>query len=273
MEEKTILVEVNPLLVLEKTFFLLQNERVKTGSVADRLWLHAEDCRPILVDPNFKQEDMVPIETLSLPFPYVYIGSSLNSPISGFNVSEDHVPQPTDDYKADGSGVLIWSILLFEESPGKIDSATIWSRPGAHNNPLIHISERGDGMELTYVRQIASYADRLLRRSSLGTERINLRIKSKINGVSEFKKINRIIRICPKGALQPKPLFSSSIDWSHRWEVRGHWRKFEGMGKDRLGHSRTVNGFTWVIPHVKGPEDKILVPKIRVVGDLGLNGG
>lgn len=39
---------------------------------------------------------------------------------------------------------------------------------------------------------------------------------------------------------------------AYAYEVAGHWRKCEGtIGKDRNG-LRGVNGYTWVVPHVRG---------------------
>lgn len=43
-----------------------------------------------------------------------------------------------------------------------------------------------------------------------------------------------------------------SVDWSHRWIVRGHWRQ-QPHGEGRK-HRRPV----WIAPHIKGPEDKPL---------------
>lgn len=62
-------------------------------------------------------------------------------------------------------------------------------------------------------------------------------------------------------------------DWSHRWEVRGHYKHFPVGTKladsrpdklvdhPTLGQCRRI----WCPPHVKGPESKPLVPKLRVV--------
>lgn len=54
----------------------------------------------------------------------------------------------------------------------------------------------------------------------------------------------------------------AEIDWSHKWRVRGHWRRVDGVGKDRTG-SYCVKGATWVAPHVKGKS--ALVEKTRLV--------
>ena len=54
------------------------------------------------------------------------------------------------------------------------------------------------------------------------------------------------------------------IDYSHRWLVRGHWRAITGLGKDREGNY-CVKDFTWVVAHAKGPEDKPIIKKVRLV--------
>jgi len=59
-------------------------------------------------------------------------------------------------------------------------------------------------------------------------------------------------------------LFSRFVDWSHRWEVMGHWRTCAGTGKDRDG-VYSIQGKTWVIPHVKGKGE--LVRKTRIVNE------
>jgi hypothetical protein len=48
------------------------------------------------------------------------------------------------------------------------------------------------------------------------------------------------------------------VDWSHRWVVRGHWRN---QWHPRLRQHRAM----WINEHVKGPEDKPLVVKDKVI--------
>lgn len=48
------------------------------------------------------------------------------------------------------------------------------------------------------------------------------------------------------------------VDWSHRWVVRGHWRN---QWHPRLKQHRAM----WINEHVKGPDDKPLVVKDKVV--------
>ena len=54
------------------------------------------------------------------------------------------------------------------------------------------------------------------------------------------------------------------IEWSHRWSVRGHWRDHGGIGKDR-DDNYCIEGKTWVKSHAKGPEDKLVIKKQRLV--------
>jgi hypothetical protein len=40
-----------------------------------------------------------------------------------------------------------------------------------------------------------------------------------------------------------------TVEWSHRWLVRGHWRR-------QFFPSRGTNAPVWIHPHVKGPDEK-----------------
>ena len=50
------------------------------------------------------------------------------------------------------------------------------------------------------------------------------------------------------------------IQWSHRWNVRGHWRRVNGIGKNRLGEY-CEQGRTWVTHSTKGPAGFPLINK------------
>ena len=43
-----------------------------------------------------------------------------------------------------------------------------------------------------------------------------------------------------------------TVDWTHRWLVRGHWRQ------QPHGFNRQLRRLKWIDPYVKGPEDKPL---------------
>jgi len=110
----------------------------------------------------------------------------------------------------------------------------------------------------------------------LNTERVgfeNTRQVIKIGSGKnkETHRIRKIVYVCPKKEYEKQnEKLGKQIDWSHRWLVRGHWRKCEGaLGKDREG-LHCIPNYTWVVDHVKGPEDKILIAdKTRIVKKIG----
>lgn len=68
-----------------------------------------------------------------------------------------------------------------------------------------------------------------------------------------------------KGEAYIREHSTGSIEYSHAFTVRGHWRTLEStesIGKDRTGN-RNVKGYTWVNEYVKG--DGELVKKIREI--------
>jgi hypothetical protein len=109
----------------------------------------------------------------------------------------------------------------------------------------------------------------LARKGQLGTERMNERFR--IGTGSERRQIKikdivhvRLRRKAASSAPTTEQVGDRKIEWSHRWEVMGHWRKVSGIGKDDRGRYHVQN-YTWVIPHTKGPEEKDLVKKTRLI--------
>lgn len=101
--------------------------------------------------------------------------------------------------------------------------------------------------------------------AQLGEERINERVRVGSGKNREFVKIKKIVHVRPKRPANAKPLpehVSRVIEWSHSWEVRGHWRKVPTLGKDQHGNYCIPN-FTWVVPSIKGKGK--LVKKTRFV--------
>lgn len=96
-----------------------------------------------------------------------------------------------------------------------------------------------------------------------GNEQVKIKQKIGSGKNKQLLKIKNIVHVTQKINIKNiKPLFSQKIDWSHRWEVRGHWRRVEGLGKDPTGNY-CVKNFTWINEHVKGPGSKPLIKKIR----------
>lgn len=105
------------------------------------------------------------------------------------------------------------------------------------------------------------------RLNSREIDSANLMLDRKIKIKSDNKKVIKIIDnpiILYKKKYGVSDLFNSyNIDYSHRFFVRGHWREFNGIGKNRDG-IRDVKGFTWVVPYVKGDEHLPIINKARV---------
>lgn len=86
----------------------------------------------------------------------------------------------------------------------------------------------------------------------------SLNLKS-INGNYNYKP-STIIRIKSKSeaANSVSPVMRGRIEWLKCWWTRGHWRKNDGIGKNRNG-DYCVQGMTWVKEHIKG--DDTIEPK------------
>jgi len=115
---------------------------------------------------------------------------------------------------------------------------------------------------LEYIK--SEYLQRL-KQPDIGQISTNKKIKIKTGSKNKTKEIRKIV-VIGSGKHKQKKLDGMKISWdySHRWEVRGHWRKCKGMGKDREG-DYCIERFTWVKAHEKGPEDAALITKTRVL--------
>jgi len=86
--------------------------------------------------------------------------------------------------------------------------------------------------------------------------------KQKVYDQEGNKIIKRTVFISNKKYIPETELRSNStINWSHQWEVMGHWRRVKRLGKDRAG-DYCVNGFTWVDNFIKGEGNLIKKPRI-----------
>lgn len=98
-----------------------------------------------------------------------------------------------------------------------------------------------------------------------GISKINIKARVGVGSERRLLSIKKIIHITLK---EDRKKYESEnhivIDWSHRWEVRGHWRTITGIGKDRFGNYNLF-GMTWVKPFIKGPEEKQMISKVRII--------
>jgi hypothetical protein len=112
-----------------------------------------------------------------------------------------------------------------------------------------------------------AFFDKLKTSYAVGKEYSPQRLRV---GSGKDRKLLRVKNILHVAMKKERRSYAKSIgkeiNWSHRWEVMGHWRKVATVGKDRRGNY-TVKGFTWVEPHEKGAKNKPVIKKVRVVHD------
>lgn len=115
-------------------------------------------------------------------------------------------------------------------------------------------------------KQMFYFFQMMAKECQFGTEKTNIQFRVGSGANREKHRIKEIVHVRLKKKVYPKDeeMEKRNIVWSHRWEVMGHWRKIEGVGKDNLD-KYCVKGLTWVKPHTKGPEEKDVVKKVRLV--------
>lgn len=93
-----------------------------------------------------------------------------------------------------------------------------------------------------------------------------IREKVKINGKKEFITIRKLVYIGDKRTDSFTTPGGKCIEYSHRFEIRGHWRTltYGKVGKDRNGVYNVAEK-TWVRPYEKGEKDAPLLKKTRVI--------
>jgi hypothetical protein len=159
---------------------------------------------------------------------------------------------------------------LFEKVKQKSGDRAIFREnyAGMLYHTMAHDSYSAAGLEGKLYRA-AQFLFTSMRKGSseTGTVRVDARAKVGTGVNRRLMKIKNLVIVAPKkekNTLAEHIGAQREIDWSHRWDVMGHWRKVTGIGKDRAGNY-AIKGYTWVISHTKGPEDKVLVRKTRFV--------
>lgn len=149
------------------------------------------------------------------------------------------------------------AILVIEITPKAYGYYALCKDPKNWKNPfkVFKSNAEGDTVEAVIQR---------LNTEKMGIETTRATVKIGSGKEKRIHRIRRVVHVSPKKLMTSYESQGVHVDWSHRWEVRGHWRQFGGLGKDRDGNY-SVNGFTWVVHHEKGPEHLPLVKKTRFV--------
>jgi hypothetical protein len=166
----------------------------------------------------------------------------------------------------DGGEFSLLGVLIEEVSPGNND---LYCFVRCGNSPpiILYYPHTVSRNSESFFDTVAEGLFHHLDTSAFGVENIKQKVRfRRPEGDKSIRLIDKVIHVTPKKYREHvKPLFSQLIDWTHRWSVRGHWRRAEGTGKNREG-DYCVRGFTWVTDHIKGPESLPVVQKIRLVG-------
>lgn len=173
------------------------------------------------------------------------------------------MPLYRDDNKSFETPSYVMGCLVHEIEPGKFQVSNLSYHGSKHIYALSrYLPEDGTG---EMVKSAIALLLQAMQKRSIATERTSLRFKKSAPVFAQNREIKQVVRITskPRGSALASTL-GGSVDWSHRWEVCGHWRRISGIGKDRTG-KYCVGGFTWVFPYEKGPESAPLVIKTRIV--------
>jgi hypothetical protein len=214
---------------------------------------------------TIKQMEEELVKTFSMPFPVCTFE---------FRNSLNNIPIRIGAVRPESSMQLsLWGMTIVELSPNKLAVLYLMS----YDELRINKSYLNVGCEFVDMENKANNNDvqeffRLniltiyykINTMKTGEEQKNIKFKVGSGKGKFFHKIKRVIYMCDKKESIPSFLESEKINWSHCWEVRGHWRAIEGIGKNRFGEYKVENK-TWVIPHVRGDETKPLIKKLRIM--------
>jgi len=218
--------------------------------------------------------DKEPIE-LDLPFPTITLEFSLNKRITFHKEEWFFTPVVIDcDSETRQYNNLIFILLVNEISPKNYE----FIKFGCNLNEEFNINYINSDPKINLPEdynnccEITNYFLKQFSTWKHGIENINEKIKFRFNGKKFIKKVKYIHHVSPR-ILPNNPADPTgyTIDWDHRWMVRGHWRGFyleDGVtinttkiGKDRESNQNVI-GYTWIKEHIKGgSNDKPLLIK------------
>lgn len=212
-------------------------------------------CETIVFTPknkepkNIDEDDMdtpdFGLATVELAAPFeIFSYEMLDGPICS--------PRPEDEVQAN-----VWCIIAEERGPN------LWGFYA-----LVEDIESGS----SYVVKTNSFSEitrefvNRLNSERVGSEAVRTSIKIGTGKNKRRHRIRRIIHVCQKSVAKKLESAGTRIDFSHRFLVRGHWRRLpeNKLGKNRNG-DYCVRGATWVSEFEKGPDNLPLIKKTRLV--------
>jgi len=163
-------------------------------------------------------------------------------------------------------------MLVIETAPKTFVKFMLLRQLGEYFIVAFNVTEEIDDGKFNILKIYLSKLENQLVAHEVVNEKVRFKnqFSSPKTEKKDFAKISRIIRIIASEKKESaNPIFSKVIDWSHRWNVRGHWRRLAPgkIGKDRSGEY-CIAGQTWVSEFEKGPEGAPVIKKTRVVESL-----
>ena len=116
---------------------------------------------------------------------------------------------------------------------------------------------------LVWHRQLFDILNLMCQEKQVGLDKTKTQVRAGKGKERRLVKVKNIVYVVPSTERSDfNQKNGTNIDWSHRWEVRGHWRRVAHIGKDPEGNY-CIPGFTWVLPSIKGPDTSPLIRKTR----------
>ena len=218
----------------------------------------AKECQPFV----FARKNIIPThiqvaedETLDAPFRVFHIECDDGDLTVGFNPDHNGNGQPI-------SHVNISSVLVEEVKPNEFIYYCVAYYGQEFGKRLVKFSgEHAKGIDPIAIAFMSR-----LKKESWGHEKIRERTKIGTGASKQTITYRGVIHICPDKQAEryQESIKTRKVDWNASWKVRGHWRRFEGLGKNRLGQY-CVTGMTWVSDYVKGNKELEPMARVRAV--------
>lgn len=233
-----------------------------TKYIKPYFWDVVEESQPLVFSPHIKDTVLLPQDDPAQMLHGV-AKTEIDAPFKCFSVEmagDFSLTEPLPEDREENP-IWVWCVLVFEGGPKHFHFWTMCSRSPDPNSPKFVLSTNSEG---PLIRELLSRLDK----ESVGLETVRQNIKIGLGSEKRQHRIRKVIHITPKKHQANYSISTRTIDWTHRFLVRGHWRDLaspQKVGKNRDGEY-CVSGFTWVSEHERGPEEMPLIKKTRVIG-------
>ncbi len=241
-----------------------------------------EEFDPKLIDLQASKE-IVPIDPMEVDWPYDVMHIEVkDAPWACLNCSQDDNGTTGVQGQYRTPIIILFSSILINRRTG-----CFWAVADKHlaacgtsiNHSLVVTQWKGDDVGIKGASDMAKimaglctlYLDKLAE-SKIWRTKSNATVKyrnrtGKKKHIKIPKPICYIVGKSGGGGGGSGPGSGVQMVWTHQWRCRGHWRTLSSstsLGKDR---NDVYNqwGRTWVSDHIRGPDDKPLVEKYKVV--------